>query len=123
MSHYHFVTIIELQYNYLASKGRNGSRRSAITILLQLLSYNIIIWQATSVFSQNSFWHLHNVVQLWQVSKLQTKPAMSRFRQVAASKLFCASQTQPESLSNFLFADVVVVVIDDDNDYSSSVSC
>jgi hypothetical protein len=31
---------------------------------------------------------LCNVVQLWQVSKLQTKPAMSRFRQVAASKLF-----------------------------------
>jgi hypothetical protein len=32
---------------------------------------------------------LCNVVQLLQVSKLQTKPAMSRFRQVAVSKLFC----------------------------------
>jgi hypothetical protein len=31
---------------------------------------------------------LHNVVQLLQVSKLQTKPAMSRFQQVAASELF-----------------------------------
>ena len=31
---------------------------------------------------------LCNVVQLLQVSKLQTKPAMSRFRQVAVSKLF-----------------------------------
>ena len=31
---------------------------------------------------------LHNVVQLLQVNKLQTKPAMLRFRQVAASKLF-----------------------------------
>jgi hypothetical protein len=41
-----------------------------------------------SVFSQNSFWHLCNVVQLLQVSKLQTEPAMSRFRQVAASELF-----------------------------------
>ena len=42
----------------------------------------------SSVFSQNSFWHLHNVAQLLQVSKLQTEPAMSRFQQVALSKLF-----------------------------------
>jgi hypothetical protein len=28
---------------------------------------------------------LCNVVQLWQVNKLQTEPAMLRFRQVAAS--------------------------------------
>jgi hypothetical protein len=34
-----------------------------------------------------------------------------------------ASQTQPESPNNFLFADVVVVVvIDNDNGYSSSAS-
>ena len=32
------------------------------------------------------------------------------------------SQTQPESLSKFLFAGVVVVVIDNDNNYSSSAS-
>jgi hypothetical protein len=31
---------------------------------------------------------MHNVVQLWQVNKLQTESAMSRFWQVAASKLF-----------------------------------
>jgi len=34
-----------------------------------------------------------------------------------------ASQTQPESLHNFLFADVVIIVIDDNNGYSSSASC
>jgi hypothetical protein len=33
-----------------------------------------------------------------------------------------ASQTQPESPNNFLFADVVVIVIDNDNSYSSSES-
>jgi len=41
-----------------------------------------------SVFSWNSFWHLHNVVRLLQVNKLETKPAMSRFWQVATLKLF-----------------------------------
>jgi hypothetical protein len=68
-----------------------------------------------------------NVVQLHQVSKLYTEPAMLRFRQVAAYQLFCnllwplhsicLIHTQPESLSNFLFADVVV---DDCNNHSSS---
>ena len=33
--YYHFITITELQYNYLASKDQNGSGRSAITISLQ----------------------------------------------------------------------------------------
>ncbi|KIM79446.1 hypothetical protein PILCRDRAFT_10279 [Piloderma croceum F 1598] len=48
---------------------------------------------------------------------------MSRFRQVAASKLF-HDLLGPlhKSPSNFLFADVVVIVIDNDNDYSSSAS-
>ena len=35
ISYYHFITIIWLQYNYLASEDQNGSGRSAITIWLQ----------------------------------------------------------------------------------------
>ena len=84
-------------------------------------------------------WHLHNIAQLLQVDKLQTESVMSRFWQVAAFNLFhvlydhyivsasftdhvYASQTQPECLSNFLFANLVVVVIDNDDNYSSSAS-
>jgi hypothetical protein len=33
--YYRFVTIIDLQYNFLADKDQNGSGRLAITILLQ----------------------------------------------------------------------------------------
>jgi hypothetical protein len=35
INYYHSVTIIELQYNLLADKDQNDSRRSIITILLQ----------------------------------------------------------------------------------------
>ena len=101
--------------------------------------------RTASVFSRNSFWHLHNVAQccamLCNCGKLAScKPnqlcrdsdkllhlncSVISYDHYTVSALFIvhlyASQTQPESSSNFLFADVVVV-IDDDNHYSSSAS-
>ena len=74
----------------------------------------------SEVFSQNSFWQDSDKLLHWNCSVISQDHYI-----VSASFTvhLYASKIQPESPSTFLFADVILVVIDDDNDYSSSTSC